>query len=272
MSVKRIQLFEFEDFDWFPAWLRSSMTRVLAVLHRLLNTHEVVSHLLRRIHQRHPFQQIVDIGSGAGGIMPEVVTSFNHGQDEPVSLLLTDLHPNTELIASMKQAPQPHVRYSESPLDATELSKAPEGLKTMLNSFHHMPPDKATQILTSAYKHKQPFLLYEMGDNKMPLLAWWLSLPLHLLVLMLTCLLFTPFVRGLTLKQVLFTYLIPIIPVFYAWDGVASTPRIYTPEDLQEILDKEGLHSDEYEWEIGEATRPDGKALGLYLLGLPKTS
>lgn len=78
----------------------------------------------------------------------------------------------------------------------------------------------------------------------------------------------TPFVKNLTFKQVLFTYLIPIIPICYAWDGQASLPRMYAMNDLDVLL--KGLHSANYSWRKGPALKANGKPLGTYLLGMPK--
>lgn len=270
--MKRVQLFEFEDFGWFPSWFRSCMTRVLAVLHKVLGTQEVVSHLLREVREKHTFSQVVDMGSGAGGIMPDVMKQLNSELDEPVALMLTDLHPNQDLIQIWKDNPVEHVSYREISLDATALGDAPEGLKTMMNSFHHMTPTHAKHILRSAYENQQPILIYEMGENMMPLVLWWLQLPIQLLLVGLSCLFLTPLARPLTLRQIVFTYLIPIIPLVYAWDGAASMPRTYTFDDVNEMLDAEGLRDSSYQWEIAHAKRSNGKKLGYYVLGLPQAS
>lgn len=74
----------------------------------------------------------------------------------------------------------------------------------------------------------------------------------------------TPFVRPLNWKQILFTYLIPVIPIFFAWDGAVSNARTYTLDDLDILL--EGLETEDYKWEKGRIT---GKAKKLYLLGTP---
>ena len=47
----------------------------------------------------------------------------------------------------------------------------------------------------------------------------------------------TPFVKNLTLKQIIFTYLIPIVPLIYAWDGQASLVRMYTFKDIEKYYD-----------------------------------
>ena len=42
-GMKRIQLVEFEDFKWFPTIWRSTMTKLIVVLHKILGTKEVIT-------------------------------------------------------------------------------------------------------------------------------------------------------------------------------------------------------------------------------------
>ena len=77
----------------------------------------------------------------------------------------------------------------------------------------------------------------------------------------------TPFVKPLTWKQLLFTYIIPVIPLCYAWDGQASMPRIYSFDDLDTLL--EGLETPDFYWEMGYAKKGNGKKAGTYLVGYP---
>lgn len=266
--MKRVQLFEFEDFTWFPDWIRSSMTRLLIVMHKLMGTKEVLVDILSKTREKHSFDQIVDLGSGSGGIMPEVVDHLNNQKNEhPVHLLLSDLHPNQKAIHHFNSAKGSTIAYNETPVDATSLANAPAGLKTMINSFHHMPPQKAKMILASAQENKQPILIYEMAENKMPLLLWWLLLPLSLIIVFIMAWVLTPFSRPLTIKQLIFTYLIPIIPIFYAWDGQASLPRMYTFKDIESLL--KPIRNEDYIWEIRQGKKSNGKPLGYYILGLP---
>lgn len=77
----------------------------------------------------------------------------------------------------------------------------------------------------------------------------------------------TPMVRPLSFKQLFFTYIIPIIPVFYAWDGQASMPRTYSLSDYDELL--AGLPNDNYKWEKGYLKNSQNKQKGTFLLGMP---
>ena len=200
--------------------------------------------------------------------MPEVLERVRQSPGlAETSLLMTDLYPNSDSVAAFDDPERPYLRYEASSVDAMDLASVPSGLKTMVNSFHHMRPAQARQILESASESRQPLLVYEFGENKIPFALWCIALPIALPLVALSCWLLTPFVRPFTARQFFFTYAVPLIPIFYAWDGQASMPRLYGFEDLDELL--EGLDSPGYRWEKGHATAPNGKKAGAYLLGLP---
>lgn len=267
--MKRVQLFEFEDYSWFPNWLRACLTNLIIVLHKMMGISEVLCYLIARVLKEKKLSTIIDLGSGSGGAMPEVLKTLHTLNDlKHVELVMTDLYPNQEAIQKFNKNTEDKISYSENPVDATDLLTAPNGLKTMVNSFHHMTPKAARKILESAEKNKQPILIYEMAENKIPFLVWLLLLPLSLVILMVMTLFMTPFVRPLTWQQLVFTYLIPIIPICYAWDGQASLPRIYALKDIDELL--EGLGNNNYYWEHGPAKKGNGKKLGMYIVGYPR--
>lgn len=266
--MKRIQLFEFEDFDWFPAWLRSCITNLLTVLLKMLGVPKALGNHIATIVKENNINTIVDLGSGSGGAMPEIheILKKEHGISD-INLTMTDLYPNPTIVKKFNANKKDGITYHETPVDARNITTAPAGLKTMVNSFHHMRPKDAKEILASAQRNNQPILIYEMAENKMPLLIWWLFLPISLVVLMVMSLFMTPLVKPLTWKQLVFTYLIPIIPIFYAWDGQASMPRLYAFKDYEELL--QGLDSKDYRWEKGMVKKDEKKNMGTYLLGIP---
>ena len=267
--MKRIQLFEFEDFSWLPNAIRAGITRLIVVFLRMMKTPQLLAELISELRQKQPFDQIVDLGSGAGGAMPEVVNTINAATPErPLKLLMTDLHPNPKVVAHFNSvSTDGSIRYADQSTDATDFRKVPGGLKTMMNSFHHLPPEAAQSVLRTAQNERQPLLIYELAENKIPLLLWWLLLPLSLSILVIMVWFMTPFVRPLGWKQLFFTYLIPIIPLVYAWDGQASLVRIYTKSDLQQMI---GEVPEDYSWTIEPALNAKGKKSGYYILGLPK--
>jgi hypothetical protein len=235
----------------------------------MMGTAEVISALIVKANSQYNFKRVVDLGSGAGGAMPAVTKLLNNQQtDLNIQVLLTDLYPERSYIDQINKMNISKLNYHPESVDAANIQDAPVGLKTMINSFHHMPPIKARQILHAAAKNKQPLLIYELTENKIPLPVWWLFLPVSIVIMILMVVFMTPFVRPLTWKQLVFTYLIPLIPLAYAWDGQASNVRTYAINDYGELL--KGIKVDGYIWKIAPAEKWNGKKLGYYVLGLPE--
>lgn len=266
--MKRRELFEFEDFQWLPPFIRNGLTNLLQVLHKMMGTPQVIAGLITELEDVYPFSQITDLGSGSGGPMLLVLDQLNaKGPEHSKKLLLTDLYPPPGVVSEINGRDLEHIHYHEDPVDATHLETAPKGLRTMIASFHHMPPKAARAILRSSARSKQPILIYEIAKNNIPFLVWLLFLPVSLLILMLMTWFMTPFVRPLRFSQLLFTYLIPLIPIVYAWDGQASLMRTYSFKDIEILLEK--VQSPNYHWKVAEARKSNQKALGFYIMGCP---
>lgn len=83
----------------------------------------------------------------------------------------------------------------------------------------------------------------------------------------ISVLLSTPFIRPIKPDRLLFTYLIPILPLFVMWDGIISVLRTYTVEELNSII-LELNHHEQFDWEVGIAK---GRPVDVgFLLGTPK--
>ena len=216
---------------------------------------------------KHGFLHIVDLGSGSGGAMPNVIEQIReHKETSNVQLTLTDLYPNKNAIEKYKT--RDDINYLDTPVNATDFQKTPHTLHTMINCFHHMPPNVAKNILQSAVQSKSPLFIYELADNKIPFVIWLLMFPIGFITNMFSCMFLTLFLRPIRPLQLLVTYIIPIIPICFAWDGLISYTRIYTFEDLDKLL--QTIDSTDYSWKKSYATSSDEKTMGIYLLGIPK--
>ena len=259
--MKRIHLFELEDFAWFPNWIRIGVTRLIVVMHEFLGSSTDLVQLLRRALAHSESMAIVDLCSGSGGPMLTVYKTLKKQPGlEGLKLTLTDLYPNMALAAAIEDAADTALRYETQPTNAADVAPELRGVRTLIGSFHHMRPGIARRILQDAKEKQQAICVYEISDNSFPISLWWVALPLNFLM----ALFITPFARPVTVKQLFFTYILPIIPLCFAWDGAVSNARIYTLHDMATLL--EGLHSEGYTWETGLIS---GKAKKLYLLGLP---
>ena len=83
----------------------------------------------------------------------------------------------------------------------------------------------------------------------------------------ISVLLTTPFIRPFRIGRIVFTYLIPIVPVCVLWDGIVSALRTYSVKEMQELVSRVKGHEN-YDWQIGK--KKSGPASVPYLIGMPK--
>ncbi len=65
----RIHLFQFEELDWFPDFLRDYGTDFLQFLSNLTNMFHLIIPVLQKGLEKSGTYQIIDLGSG-GGLLP----------------------------------------------------------------------------------------------------------------------------------------------------------------------------------------------------------
>lgn len=260
--MKRIQLFEFEDQSFFPDALRQCMTSYIVAFHRMVKTDRLYAPVIARALRASGLNRITDLCSGGGGALPMILGKLEADHGLKPDVTLTDLYPNKRA-ASFWEKTHPRIRYSLTPVDAGRVPPELDGLRTMVCSFHHMPPPVARSILQDAYEKKRPLAIFEISDNAPPIALWWLPL----LIMPLFVLVLTPWIRPLSWRQIVFTYLVPILPFLIAWDGAASNARTYTLDDMRELL--KGLDGPDYAWELGTLSQRGYPAKLPYLVGLP---
>lgn len=237
------------------------MTRLIMAMHSLLGTDKKMAGLIADILQKTNTSTILDLCSGSGGPMPDVleILQTEYGLKE-VQLTLTDLYPDLKAAEKFNSEDGNSIQYLTEPVDATNVEDKIRGLRTMVGSFHHFPPQKAKEILVSAQEKGEPVCIFEISDNSQPIALWWIALPINFVI----TLFITPLVRPMSWHQIVFTYLMPIIPICFAWDGAVSNARTYTLSDLDELM--EGLESENYTW---EKDKIEGRTKQIYLIGYP---
>jgi hypothetical protein len=262
--MKRIELFEFEDHPRFPSWLRDLMTTYLVAFHRIFQTAPAVADLVRQALAVAPTKRVLDLCSGGGGPMPDVVRELRRdAEHRDVEVILSDLYPNASAARQVEALGDPKLRYEPTSVDATRVGTERAGVRTLIGSFHHLSPDAARAVLLDAAKARQPLVVFEVSDNGPPIWLWWTAIPASFLL----TLFLTPFVRPLSFQMLFFTYFVPLLPLFIAWDGAASNARTYTPDDVRELL--RGHEDPGYTWEVGarRVGRLPGKSM--YVIGKP---
>lgn len=259
--MRRLHLFEFTDQTWFPAVLRSSALAFLETMYRLSSAaNRTLGEKLAAVLRAAGSDEVIDLASGATGPVLHLLPTLRERAGGSVKVTLSDLFPTASGQQKVAALGDSSVRYLPTPVDATRAPAELAGVRTIFGAFHHFPQERARDVLRDAFTQRRAIAVFEISARKAPLLAGGFFMPLMVLLI-------TPLIRPLRLGQVVFTYLIPILPFLIAWDGIVSVLRTYTPEELRAMTAE--LVAPDYRWEIGELVLKGVPAPVPYLVGMP---
>lgn len=254
----RIHLFEFEDQKWFPDTLRNYGTDFLQFLSNKTKMYKPVIPILEKGLRKSKTNQIIDLGSGGGGGLLWLNAELKKNIPE-LKIMLTDYYPNIPAFKLTKKQAD-NFEFIENAIDARDVPTTLNGLRTQFLALHHFKPNEAKQILQNAIDSNQSIAIFEAQERSLPSMIAMLVSPLSVLFT-------TPFIKPFKIGRIIFTYFIPIVPLFVLWDGVVSALRTYTVKEMHELVnDLDG--TEDYDWEIDKLK--SGPGVILYLLGTKK--
>jgi len=269
--MKRLHLFEIEDLAGCPAWIRDCVTAMIVVVHRWFGVPQVVAEQLELILADFGDEAevtIVDTCSGNGGPMPDALRllASTQGQGRSIQLLLTDKRPPSRLVAELNEQKQSDLdlQYLDRSVDAClplmeqlsvvetghvgkmSVGDSPSIVRTLVCGFHHLAPEQARTFLLDAQQANQPLVIFELTNGTVPpRWLWWATLlPNFIFGLFVSV-----FARPLSIRGIVFSFLLPIIPACFAWDGAVTSARIYREGEFHAMLETLPK-TDNYRWQF----------------------
>jgi len=232
--MKRRHLFEFEDLPWFSQTLRDYITDFLCTVAEKFNMFGPVVSIMNELLSRNEKLIVVDLASGGGGQWRRLIPQMLLQNDE-FKLVLTDKYPNVLALNRVKQEFPNIVSVMAEPVDASRVPKTISGMRTLFLSLHHFEPEFVVKIFKDAVESNEPIAAFEAQQRNVEHVIRFCFSPIM-------CWVLTPLIRPFSLWRLIFTYIVPIIPVVILWDGVVSVLRTYTLEeaaDMARIADAE---------------------------------
>ena len=264
--MRRIHLFEFTDLAWYPKTFRQIQTDYLQFATTLGSGHKNLIPLFKKAMQNAGTTEIIDLCSGGTGPWIRLQEHFKQA-GLPVSIKLTDKYPNPNAIQKCADLSRQEIEYLAEPVDAMNVPVHLKGMRTLFEGFHHFRPEEALSILRDAHEKRVAIGIFEASlmSPSGPIL-----LILSPAITFLSYLFVTPFIKPRTLSRFIWTYLIPVVPLATCWDGVISLLRVYSVDELKELT--QSLQSENYTWEVGQASTGTPIFAFTYLLGYPTVS
>ncbi len=258
MPLPRMQMFELEDLSWFPQTIRDLATDYLYFMETRFALHKPVVHLLRNFLQKSSAANVVDLCSGAGGPVRAVYEGLL-SEGISIRFTLTDKYPNHSAFRYLSALHPAGISYISDAVDAIKTPGDLVGLRTMFNAFHHFAPAAARAVLECAVEARQPIGIFEIPERSPATIIPLFFTPLFVAIA-------TPFIRPFRWRRLLWTYVLPLVPLTCLWDGLVSQCRAYTVSEMLELT--RGLS--DYCWTAARVRIAGTSGHLTYLLGLPK--
>jgi hypothetical protein len=248
-----VHLFELEDQPWYPAAIRDAATDFLRFVLENGDVYAPAVPLLQDLLARYGNPQIVDLCSGGGGPWRRFLDALG----PQVQVCLTDLYPNRLAWEKLRADSKGQITFYPDPVDASTTPLDLHGVRILFTALHHFPPKQARAVLADAVRHREPIAAFEFTERSLrglllsatsPLMVW----------------LATPRIRPMGAARLIWTYLIPLVPLTVLVDGMISCLRTYSPQELRGLT--EGLEG--YTWESG-VVRGRSPFAVTYLIGYP---
>jgi hypothetical protein len=258
--MRRVQFIEFHEQPWLPSFLRDEITDALQFGLNLFKAYVPIAPLLQKVLASTRSRSVVDICSGGGGPWFDLSSKLEIDA-QALHVLLTDKYPNLKTSQKVEVASGNRIAFYPESVDARNIPRELKGFRTMFSSFHHFSPAEARAILQNAVDANQGIGIFEItrcAPSTIALMFPWALMPF----------VFTPWIRPFRWSRLLWTYLVPVVPLVLLFDGVVSCLRTHRPRELREIV--ANLTATEYQWEIGEHARAAAQMPITYLIGYPR--
>ena len=254
--MKRLHLLELEDQPWFPATIRDLATDYLQFIQTHFRLDRTMAPLVARLLEATGTRRIVDLCSGGSGPLLLLLEDLA-AQGIEARATLTDLFPNIPTFAAIAAASNGRIDFERQAVDARRVPDRLDGLRTIFNGFHHLTPEDARAVLHAAAAARQPIAIFELSERS--------PRTLPVLLTPLGVWLATPFMRPMTFGRLLWTYVVPLVPLTCLWDGIVSQLRAYTVDELRDM----SKGSAPMRWEIGQIPIANKRGRLTYILGSP---
>ncbi len=225
--MKRKQITQIINVSWFPKFLKTLVA-------------EFLSWFVVKVNATKPFIPVIE----------DVLNKTNHKR-------IINVEFN---IGAGIETVKPFLK-DDVTVDSIHISNfntSEKGVYLFVNSFHQLNSKKAKKILQNIVDSGNPIVVVE-GNNDSLWQIVGMTVFVHLTVLFTAL-----FVKPFRFSRIIFTYLIPILPIIIVIDGCIALLKLYNPTDLLELTSS--LERNNYEWKAGKNDNGRGGKI-MYLTG-----
>ncbi len=266
--MRRLHLIEIHEESWFPDSIRKIYQRSFCHGMVLARAFDNVVEPLKRLIGRVRTDAILDLCTGSGELAVSLWqnTIAKLETEQKPKLMLSDLYPNVESYAELKERHPEAIDFYAGPVNALEPPADAPRVWMFMDSFHHFRPDDARNILRNAAENADGIGIFEASDR-----SWGQLLRVSIFAFPFSLITTAFLLRPIRLQNLLWGLFIPVIPLAMWWDSLVSNIRTHTVEEIEAMT--RSIGRDDFCWEVGKVVAPNSGGLKVtYVLGWRKQS
>ena len=260
MNIKRLQLFEFNDFSWIPASIREVSMGIISEISKFFKIFDQGFTKVEQSMKVASKPVIQGLCAGDGQLMV-LLSKFVKSKD--IAIVVSDLHPNLSSYNALEKKSNGNIRFLKKPVNVFDVPADQPGTRLIINAIHHFPKEEVKRIISKSVNDNEPLVFLEpISRDIMSIIKYIVAAPFACLIISLLKTFSGRFV------YLLWGILIPLGTFIHIFDGIVSHLRAYKPEELREMV-QETDTAGKYQWDIGVSKATlDTKMI--YLIGYPK--
>ena len=261
MVKPRRHKFEFNDSTATPLALKENIVEALSRGLELGGILDGVALPFAAFIKAAKVKQVLDLCSGAGRPVRILAQALKQAGGEVPKFLLTDKMPHPHAWSSLQRELPETIQFVPTSVDATAVAAdlSANRARLIINALHHFPPAAASALFADATRQQAPIFIVECFErgyrNFLPMLPY----------LFMAHQVNPIFAPRRKLAKAFLTWMTPIGACAGLWDGLVSSMRVYSEDELRLMVAEYGK---EYEWSYGTFDFKLG-GRGYYFQGIP---
>ncbi|KAE8154295.1 hypothetical protein BDV25DRAFT_147886 [Aspergillus avenaceus] len=275
----RYHLFEFGDQSWCPEWMQAYIQSYLTQVWNLhippfskTSPAGTAAEIIQENIPDPPSYTFIDLCAGAGGPTRTIEHTLNTklaAEENPsAQFILTDLHPRLEEWTAITKQ-QENISHISDPVDASQCNRLTSNERKECRifnlCFHHFDDPLASRILRNAVESADSFIIFEFAQRNFTSL---LNIP----VMILFPFWYTIYRYWNSPKHLFCTYAVPLLSFLVTFDGLVSTMRCRTAEEIRDLLPRYDSELTNWEFTSGHRMLFEPCVHVYYFIGKRKAS
>lgn len=228
MSEKRLK--ELHDYPWFPNCWREFMTDFLAFFATHFFQYNPIFPVISKVLKRSGIRKIKDTCSGGSAYLLRLSRFLAGKHDRDIKIELTDKYPNLKAFNRIAELSRGTISYSENSVDAMNINSHNREFRVMFSAMHHFSKEELRDMIRRAIDDDCAIGFFDYATRNH--LRTLLLMPG--LIPMIWCV--TPFLRPFSWTRLLWTYILPAVPIVLFIDGLISRCNGYRSKDLKGVV------------------------------------